>query len=190
MSRSNLIIFNKPFGVLSQFSGVDANLSDYISCPGFYPAGRLDKDSEGLLLLTNDGHLQARISQPNQKMAKTYWVQIEGLVGHDSLASLRKGITLKDGHTRPARARLIEEPIQNRSPDIRRRQAIPTSWIELTITEGKNRQVRRMTAAVGHPTLRLYRAKIGPWSVNDLKVGEYQCLSVRLPQKKRPEKRK
>lgn len=178
---SNLILFNKPFNVLSQFSGdvPEQTLSHYIDAPGFYPAGRLDKDSEGLLLLTDCGQTQQRISNPRYKMEKTYWAQVEGLVDDKALQALRDGVMLKDGLTRPARAALIEEPeIWPRIPPIRERKLIPTSWIELTITEGRNRQVRRMTAAVGLPTLRLIRARIGPWSLTGLAPGQWQQTAL------------
>lgn len=178
MSRGNLILFNKPYGVLSQFTGEDPTLAQFISEPGFYPAGRLDKDSEGLLLLTNDGSLQARIASPKFKMEKTYWVQVEGEVDQASLSRLASGVELKDGMTRHAKARQIDTPLPRRVPDIRIRDSIPTDWIELTIREGRNRQVRRMTAAVGLPTLRLYRTKIGPWSTEGMLPGEYRLTNV------------
>lgn len=178
MSRGNLILFNKPFGVLSQFTGEDPTLARYIPLKGYYPAGRLDKDSEGLLLLTNDGSLQARIASPKFKMEKTYWVQVEGDVENTAIKHLAKGVELKDGLTRPAKARRIEVPLPPRDPDIRSRDSVPTSWIELTLSEGRNRQVRRMTAAVGFPTLRLYRAKIGPWNLEGLSPGEYRLDKV------------
>lgn len=177
----NLILFNKPFNVLSQFSGdvPEQTLSHYIDAPGFYPAGRLDKDSEGLLLLTDCGRTQQRISNPRHKMEKTYWAQVEGLAGDKALLALRSGVMLKDGMTRPARAALIEEPeIWRRNPPIRERKLIPTSWIELTITEGRNRQVRRMTAAVGLPTLRLIRARIGPWSLGGMAPGQWHQTAL------------
>ena len=175
-------MFNKPFGVVSQFSGGQPNLSDYIKQGGFYPAGRLDKDSEGLLLLTNDGRLQARIADPKFKMRKTYLVQVEGLVSGDELAQPCPGVTLKDGLTLPATASIIAAPeLPDRAPPIRFRAQRKTSWLELTIQEGRNRQVRRMTAAVGLPTLRLFRRNVGPWSLGDLAPGQYRLEQVNLP---------
>lgn len=175
---TRLLCFNKPYGVLSQFTpeGRWRGLKDFIVVPGVYVAGRLDADSEGLLLLTDDGPLQARISHPRHKMEKTYWVQVEGMPGDAALLSLRQGVQLSDGLTRPARARVIPEPesLWDRDPPVRFRQSIPTSWIELVITEGRNRQVRRMTAAVGHPTLRLIRAAIGPYALDGLAPGTWR----------------
>ena len=172
-----LIRFNKPYGVLSQFTpeGKWRGLKEFISLPGVYVAGRLDADSEGLLLLTNDGQLQARIADPRFKMEKTYLAQVEGVSDEAALQALSQGVLLNDGLTLPARARAIEPPTHfwERDPPIRERQAKPTSWIELTIREGRNRQVRRMTAAVGLPTLRLIRTHIGPYSVLDLPLGNW-----------------
>lgn len=174
---ARLIRFNKPYGVLSQFTaeGRWRGLKDHIHLPGVYVAGRLDADSEGLLLLTDDGQLQARIADPRFKMEKTYWVQVEGLPGEAALAALRSGVVLNDGPTLPASARLLAPPpvVWPRHPPIRERKAIPTAWIELIIREGRNRQVRRMTAAVGHPTLRLIRAAIGPHTLDGLAPGDW-----------------
>jgi len=181
---SKLMLFNKPYGVLTQFRALQdkTTLASYIDQPGFYPAGRLDEHSEGLLLLTNDGKLQASIANPKFKLPKTYWVQVEGIPDEAVLQQLAAGIELKDGLTRPAQAKMLERaPLSPREPPIRVRKNIPDSWLELTITEGKNRQVRRMTAAVGFPTLRLYRASIGQWDVMQLAVGESRLISVDLP---------
>jgi 23S rRNA pseudouridine2457 synthase len=179
---ARLILFNKPYGVLSQFTGSEgvATLADYVDIPGVYVAGRLDKDSEGLLALTDDGGLQHRISAPKHKLGKTYWVQVEGQPSDDALAALRSGVELNDGRTRPARARRMEPPPQlwPRTPPIRTRKAIPTAWIELEIKEGRNRQVRRMTAAVGFPTLRLVRHAIGRWTLDGIAPGEFIELRV------------
>jgi 23S rRNA pseudouridine2457 synthase len=177
---AKLIGFNKPYGVLSQFTpeGRWRGLKDFIDLPGVYVAGRLDADSEGLLLLTSDGKLQARISDPRHKMEKTYWVQVEGEPDDAALQRLRQGVVLNDGPTRPARARRMDAPagLWERDPPVRFRQSIPTRWIELVIAEGRNRQVRRMTAAVGYPTLRLIRAAIGPYSLEGLGVGSWRAL--------------
>ncbi len=172
---TRLLCFNKPYGVLSQFTpeGRWRGLKDYIDIPGIYVAGRLDADSEGLLLLTNDGKLQARISEPRYKMEKTYWVQVEGEPDEAALEQLRRGVQLNDGPTLPARAQRMDAPptLWERDPPVRFRQSIPTSWLALTIREGRNRQVRRMTAAVGYPTLRLVRAAIGPYTLEGLAPG-------------------
>jgi len=181
---SRLILFNKPFGVLSQFTdrgsdGARATLSDHIAVPGVYPAGRLDRDSEGLLLLTDDGRLQARIAEPRYKMLKTYWVQVEGEPVEDALAALRAGVALNDGLTRPAQAQRMAAPeLWPRDPPVRFRKSVPDCWLSLTISEGRNRQVRRMTAAVGHPTLRLVRHRIGGWTLDGLQPGEWREISV------------
>ncbi|WP_293877856.1 MULTISPECIES: pseudouridine synthase [unclassified Sphingomonas] len=175
-----LILFNKPYDVLSQFTDrgsptTRATLSDHIDVPGVYPAGRLDRDSEGMLLLTDDGRLQARIADPKFKLPKTYWVQVEGVPDDAALDHLRRGVTLNDGPTRPAEAARIDPPaIWPRTPPIRVRQSIPDTWLRLTITEGRNRQVRRMTAAVGHPTLRLIRWRIGDWTLDGLESGAWR----------------
>jgi len=178
---SRLIAFNKPFGVLSQFSreGEHETLADYIDIPKIYPAGRLDRDSEGLLLLTDDGKLQQRIADPQFKKTKTYWVQVERQPDEAALKQLRDGIELKDGLTRPALAELIDEPnLWPRNPPVRFRKNIPTAWLSLTIGEGKNRQVRRMTAAVGFPTLRLVRASVGDWQLDDLEPGQWRDIEL------------
>lgn len=179
---SRLILFNKPYGVLSQFTaeGRWQGLRDYLSLPGVYAAGRLDADSEGLLILTDDGALQARIADPRHKLPKTYWAQVEGTPTDADLEPLRRGVDLGDFVTRPARVRLIDQPanLWPRNPPIRFRASIPTAWIELVIAEGKNRQVRRMTAKVGLPTLRLIRAAVGEWSLGTLLPGEWKELHV------------
>ncbi|MFC6687308.1 pseudouridine synthase [Jhaorihella thermophila] len=183
---ARLIRFNKPYDVLPQFTdraGGDSprrTLSDHIDVPGVYPAGRLDRDSEGLMLLTDDGRLQARIADPRHKLEKSYWVQVEGTPDHAALQRLERGVMLKDGLTRPAKARLIDEPagLWPRDPPIRVRKTVPDCWIALTIREGRNRQVRRMTAAVGHPTLRLIRWRIGDWTLDGLACGEWEDLPV------------
>ncbi len=176
---ARLILFNKPFGVLSQFTDKGSpterqTLSDFIDIPGVYPAGRLDRDSEGLMILCNDGKLQARIADPRFKLPKSYLVQVDGEPDAAALGALRKGVRLKDGMTRPASAERVDAPdLWPRNPPIRVRKTVADSWIRLTIHEGKNRQVRRMTAAVGHPTLRLIRWSIGEWTVDGLPVGEH-----------------
>ena len=172
-----LILFNKPDLVLSKFTDAQdrATLAGYIDIPHIYPAGRLDQDSEGLLLLTDDGALQHRLSDPRHKMPKVYWAQVEGVPDDASLAALRQGIMLDQRTTQPAQARLLPEPtLWPRTPPIRVRHHIPTRWIELIITEGRNRQVRRMTAAVGHPTLRLIRYAVGPWTLDGLQPGRWR----------------
>jgi 23S rRNA pseudouridine2457 synthase len=182
---SRLILFNKPFRVLPQFTdkGTEGSprptLSDYVDVPGVYPAGRLDMDSEGLMLLTDDGRLQARISDPKFKMPKSYLVQVEGEVSDQALQDLRNGVPLKDGMTLPAEAERIDAPeLWPRDPPIRVRLSVPDSWLKLTIREGRNRQVRRMTAAVGFPTLRLVRWSVGEWTVEGLEQGEWREVSV------------
>lgn len=175
---SRLILFNKPYGVLSQFTDEGSGhptLADHIAVPGVYPAGRLDRDSEGLLLLTDDGRLQARIADPRYKMAKTYLAQIEGEPDEAALEALRRGVRLKDGMTLPALAERIDPPaLWPRDPPVRFRKTVSDCWISLTIREGRNRQVRRMTAAVGHPTLRLVRWKVGTWNLDVIKPGEWR----------------
>lgn len=181
---ATLVFFNKPFGVLSQFTDGDnrPTLAQYIKLPNVYPAGRLDYDSEGLLLLTDDGDLQHHISHPAHKQPKTYWVQVEGAPNSYVLTKLRQGVELNDGMTQPAEVRLIPTPnLWERVPPIRTRVNIPTQWLELVITEGRNRQVRRMTAAVGHPTLRLVRVKIGNWTLEGIDPGKYKTETVQPP---------
>lgn len=182
---ADILLFNKPFNVLCQFTDEPEfkdqreTLANYINQPGFYAAGRLDRDSEGLLLLTNNGKFQQLIANPKTKQPKTYLVQVEGDVNKEAIEQLKNGVKLKDGLTRPAKARKVNEPkwLWKRNPPIRERKNVPTSWIELTITEGKNRQVRRMTAAVGFPTLRLIRTQIGKWKLANLALGESQLLT-------------
>jgi len=180
---ANLILLNKPFQVLSQFTDSEnrATLKDFVTQTGFYPAGRLDYDSEGLLILTDDGQTQHQLANPAFKLEKTYWVQVEGVITDKALQQLMRGVLLKDGKTKPAKAKAITEPqIWNRTPPIRERKEQPTSWLELKIKEGKNRQVRRMTAAVGFPTLRLIRYAIGNWKVDNLAPGESRTETVHL----------
>jgi 23S rRNA pseudouridine2457 synthase len=182
---AKIILLNKPFNTLCQFTDKEgrATLKDYLpNQPGFHAAGRLDYDSEGLLLLTDNGALQNRITDPKHKLAKTYWVQVEGDISHEAITQLQQGLLLKDGKTRPAKATKIQAPeLWPRNPPIRERANIPTSWLSLTITEGKNRQVRRMTAAVGFPTLRLIRIQIGQWQLADLQPGEHRIEQIHLP---------
>lgn len=178
---ARVILFNKPFGVLSQFTDAKSpsprpTLSAFVGLPGVYPAGRLDRDSEGLLVLTDDGRLQARIADPRHKWPKTYWAQVEGLPDDAALDALRRGVTLKDGQTRPAEAVRIDAPtgLWPRDPPVRFRKSVPDCWLRLILREGRNRQVRRMTAAIGHPTLRLIRAGIGDWQLGDLAPGQWR----------------
>jgi 23S rRNA pseudouridine2457 synthase len=181
---ATLVLLNKPFNVLCQFTDDQgrSTLADWVKRSGVYPAGRLDYDSEGLVLLTDDGQLQHRIAAPGQKMAKTYWVQVEGDISRQALEQLRHGVMLKDGKTRPATAEVIDPPaLWPRHPPIRERKQIATSWLALTLIEGRNRQVRRMTAAVGFPTLRLIRYRIGEWTLGDLLPGQSRTDTVNLP---------
>jgi 23S rRNA pseudouridine2457 synthase len=178
---ANLILLNKPYDMLSQFTDDTGRrtLAECIKTPGFYPAGRLDRDSEGLLLLTDCGKLQQKISDPKHKMGKAYWAQVEGEITDEAIAALSKGVMLKDGMTRPALARRLAKPqLWERVPPIRERKNIPTSWVELTLFEGRNRQVRRMTAAVGFPTLRLVRYSIGEWTIGELQPEQSQLVEV------------
>jgi len=195
-----LILFNKPFNVLSQFTDNDnrRTLAEFIDIEDVYAAGRLDYDSEGLLLLTDHGALQHQITDPKHKLAKTYWAQVEGEPSESDVRLLEKGVNLKDGITAPAKAKIISEPhIWNRTPPIRERKNINTTWISLTITEGRNRQVRRMTAAIGFPTLRLIRYSIGSWTIDNLEPGSFSEVSVNAPKetkntnqaRKRPQQR-
>lgn len=189
---ARLILFNKPYGVLSQFTGggPGETLADFVNIPGVYPAGRLDKDSEGLLLLTDDGKLQAQISSPRFNKEKTYLVQVEGVPSEAALSQLRQGIVLKDGPTRPARVRRIDPPeLWERDPPVRFRKNVPDSWIALTITEGRNRQVRRMTAAVGFPTLRLVRWQIADWTLDNLAPGAWRDVRPKPAGARRPSPR-
>ena len=177
MSKPAIILFNKPFQVLCQFTDTSgrSTLADYIPLPDLYPAGRLDYDSEGLVLLTDAGWLQHLISHPKHKLTKVYWVQVEGIPDETALKHLRQGVDLKEGRTLPAGVRRIELPeVWPRNPPIRMRKTVPDSWLEVAITEGKNRQVRRMTAVIGYPTLRLIRVAIGPWELGSLKPGEWR----------------
>lgn len=173
---SKVILFNKPFNVLSQFTDAEGRetLKDYIPIPDVYAAGRLDRDSEGLLVLTNDGKLQNKLASPKHKTSKTYWVQVEGDINDMAIDKLKNGVELKDGLTAPAKVKKIEEPkLWPRTPPVRFRQSIPTSWVSITISEGRNRQVRRMTANVGYPTLRLVRYRIGNWTIDGIQTGQY-----------------
>ena len=182
---ASLILFNKPFQVLSQFTDTQGRktLADYLQAPGYRVAGRLDYDSEGLLLLTDDGRLQQQIANPRHKQWKTYQVQVEGEIEPQAISQLNNGVLLKDGMSLPARARAIEEPVGlwPRTPPVRTRKTVPDSWLELSIREGRNRQVRRMTAAVNYPTLRLLRVRIADWTLEGLGPGEFQKITVNTP---------
>ena len=181
---AGIILFNKPFNVLSQFTDARGRLTlaNFLDAPGYRVAGRLDYDSEGLLLLTDDGRLQHQVTAPASKQWKNYLVQVEGVIDNNALQRLRAGVELRDGPTLPARARRIDEPaLWARDPPVRARKTVPDSWLALSIREGRNRQVRRMTAAVGFPTLRLVRAAIGPWRLEQLQPGQYRELSVHVP---------
>lgn len=182
MNATNMLLFNKPYGVICQFSpeGNHRTLKDFINVPNVYPAGRLDTDSEGLVVLTDNGKLQARISDPRYKLSKTYWVQVDGIPSETALAELRSGIDLGEFITQASEAKVIDEPIGlwPRTPPIRVRKAIPTTWLEIKIKEGKNRQVRRMTAKIGHPTLRLIRYAVGDWTIQNLEIGTWKEIYV------------
>jgi len=182
---ARIILFNKPFQVLSQFTDTEgrATLADYLKVPGFRPAGRLDYDSEGLLVLTDNGRLQQQIANPKHKLWKTYEAQVEGQLTSQAIKLLTQGVMLKDGNTLPAKARLIAQPqaLWPREPPVRVRKTVADSWLELSIREGKNRQVRRMTAAAGFPTLRLIRLRVGEWALDGLAPGEHRELNIHMP---------
>ncbi len=190
---SDIILFNKPHNVLSQFTDTQgrATLADYLQAPGFRAAGRLDYDSEGLLLLTDDGRLQQQVANPRHKLWKTYWVQVEGEPTDEALEGLKNGVPLRDGVSAPAKAKRVSPPtLWDRVPPVRTRLSVPDSWLELSIREGRNRQVRRMTAAVGYPTLRLIRVAIGDWKLGDLQPGQYYQTRVNMPTPAAPKKRR
>ncbi len=191
---AGLILFNKPYQVLSQFTDSEGRdtLARYLDAPGYRVAGRLDYDSEGLLLLTDDGRLQQQIANPAHKLWKTYWAQVEGDLDDDALAKLARGVQLNDGPTLPARARRIEPPdLWPRTPPVRTRKTVPDSWLELAIREGRNRQVRRMTAALGFPTLRLVRVAVGDWRLAGLSPGQHRATTINMPRRGRgPDRRK
>jgi 23S rRNA pseudouridine2457 synthase len=178
---STILLFNKPYSVLSQFTGKEneKTLASYINLPNFYAAGRLDKNSEGLMLLTDDGKLQHSLTHPKFNKEKHYWVQVEGIPNEKDLAPLKKGLKLKDHHFLPAKVSIIDEPkLWSRNPPVRFRKSIPTSWLEIILQEGKNQQIRRMTAAIGFPTLRLVRHRIAHWNLGELQPGEYRLLVI------------
>lgn len=181
---AKIVLFHKPFNVLCQFTDEEnrVTLKDYINIPRVYPAGRLDRDSEGLLVLTDDGIVQSQISHRKSRTSKTYWAQVEGVPTDDAIAQLRKGVVLKDGKTRPAQCERMDEPnpLEPRDPPIRVRKNIPDSWISLTITEGRNRQVRRMCAAVGFPVLRLIRYRVGEWTIDDIPLGKFKEIDTSI----------
>ena len=179
-SEQKIVLFNKPFDVLCQFTDQEGRqtLADFVSIKDIYAAGRLDRDSEGLLVLTNDGQLQNKLASPKHKTSKTYWVQVEGLPTQHAITQLCEGVELKDGMTLPAKVEMIDEPnIWPRTPPIRERQNIPTTWLSVTLTEGRNRQVRRMTAHIGHPTLRLIRYRVGQWTIEGIENGQFKDVS-------------
>jgi 23S rRNA pseudouridine2457 synthase len=179
---ARVVLFNKPWGVLTQFTDPAGRptLADFIPIPGVHAAGRLDRDSEGLVVLTDDGGLQARLSNPMHRTSKTYWVQVEGTPSLEALQALREGVELRDGLTRPARVEAIDPPaLWPRAPPVRTRRLIPTHWLAITLTEGRNRQIRRMTAAVGHPTLRLVRYRVASWTIDGIEPGRYLEIQTR-----------